>query len=164
MTTYKVKFEDWIKNILVIVDTREKQIEHITKVFDKLNIDYKFKALKAGDYTFVYRPVNLLSRIIIERKSGLDELSQNFTKYRDRFKKEFEKTKDDNMHMIIEDNSLNDIYKGHYRSDIHCNSFLASLLSFQFKYNLKIHFIESKYVAMHILRLFYYYFYYNQEA
>lgn len=34
----------------VIVDTREKNIEHILKVFEKHNIAYKKEKLDFGDY------------------------------------------------------------------------------------------------------------------
>jgi ERCC4-type nuclease len=151
-----LKFDEWIKQIVIIIDSREKSISHITDVFNSNNINYKIQKLEIGDYTFVY--LDKVQKCIIERKNSLDELSQNFTKNRDRFNREFQKINDNKLHLVIENNTMNDVVCGNYRSKIHRNSFLASILSFQYKYNLNIHFIENNYTAFFITKLFYYYY------
>lgn len=164
-------FDKWLKTIEIQIDTREKEIDHITAVFDYLNVKYKLTTLKAGDYTFNYNTIidNGLgssyevpqeSNIIIERKNSIDEITQNFTKHRDRFKREFEKlTAADkysvDKHLIIENNVLNDVFTENYRSDMHPNSLIMSILSFNYRYGVQFHFISKFYTANLILRLFY---------
>lgn len=153
----KNKFDEWISKIEIIIDSREKSIKHIIDVFDRNGIKYKTQKLEIGDYCFSYN--DEISKCIIERKNSLDELSQNFTTNRDRFKREFEKlTKDSFCHLLIEKNTLNDLICGNYRSQINRNSFMASLLSFEYRYNINTHFIEKRYTAFYITKLFYYYY------
>ena len=152
----KIKFEEFVREIIVLIDSREKKIEHITKVFDSQKIKYQTEKLEVGDYSFTLRDKR--SNCIIERKNSLDELSQNFTSGRERFKREFERlTANNKCHLLIENNSLDDIIYGNYRSEIHRNSFLASLLSFEYRYNINVHFISNKYTAFFITKLFYYF-------
>ena len=42
--------EEIIKSMIILVDTREKKMDHITEYFDKAKIPYKKKALPYGDY------------------------------------------------------------------------------------------------------------------
>ncbi|RPJ79831.1 MAG: hypothetical protein EHM20_00130 [Alphaproteobacteria bacterium] len=161
-----LRFEEWLKKITIIIDTREKKNDHIVKVFNKMNIKYENKKLESCDYAFKYNyyDSNEISKCIIERKNSLDELSQNFTKNRARFKKEFEKLSEDNcIHLVIENNTLDDLIKGNYSSSINRNSFIASLLSFELRYNIKVHFISSNYTAFWIAKLFYYYYYASKK-
>lgn len=160
------KFEDWLKKVTIIIDSREKSVKHITNVFDQMNIKYKIQKLDIGDYSFLFEHYdsNEISKCIIERKNSLDELSQNFTVNRERFNKEFQKlTSDNKCHLLIENNSLNDLIAGKYTSQISRNSFLASLLSFEYRYNINVHFIKKNYTAFYITRLFYYYYYVSEK-
>jgi negative regulator of genetic competence, sporulation and motility len=162
-----LKFDEWLNAITVIIDTREKKNTHITKIFDQMNIKYMSQKLDAGDYTFKYSHYDSkeISKCIIERKNSLDELSQNFTRNRERFNKEFQKLVEDNvMHLIIENNTLDDLISGKYTSNISRNSFIASLLSFEYRYNIKVHFIQNnKYTAFWMVRIFYSYYYANKK-
>jgi ERCC4-type nuclease len=152
----KNKFDEWISKVEIIIDSREKSIKHITDVFDRMNIKYKVQKLEVGDYCFSYN--DEISKCIIERKNSLDELSQNFTTNRDRFKKEFERlTENNKCHLVIENNILDDVICGNYRSQIHRNSFLASLMSFEYRYDISTHFISKAYTAFYITKLFYYF-------
>jgi ERCC4-type nuclease len=160
------KFDDWLKKVTIIIDSREKSINHITNVFNAMNIKYRIQKLNIGDYAFSYEyyDSNEISKCIIERKNSLDELSQNFSKNRDRFKREFQKLTNDNFcHLLIENNTLNDLIEGNYNSKISRNSFLASLLTFEYQYNIKVHFIDKNYSAFYIAKLFYYYYVYGRK-
>lgn len=159
-------FDEWLKKITIIIDTREKKNDHIIKVLNQMKIKYISKKLDIGDYAFKYNyyDSNEISKCIIERKNSLDELSQNFTKNRARFKREFDKLSEDNcIHLVIENNTLDDLIKGNYSSNISRNSFIASLLSFEYRYNIKVHFISGKYTAFLIARLFYSYYYASKK-
>lgn len=43
--------------MVILVDKREKNIDHLIKYFDKAKIEYKNKSLAYGDYSF-YVPKN----------------------------------------------------------------------------------------------------------
>jgi len=155
----KLKYDSWLNEIEVIIDSREKENSHIKNTFDLYKVKYKIDGLKYGDYTYLFN--NKVMGCVIERKNSLDEISQNFTKNRDRFKREWDKIPfSDTKHLVIEGNTLNDIYLENYRSKLHINSFLASLLSFESRYNIKTHFVSKTFVGLHILKLFYYTDYY----
>jgi len=160
----KIKFEEWIKQIVVIIDTREKEIDHIINVFKVMGVKYKFDKLESGDYTYFFINNDMSTvhgNILVERKRNLNELAINFTTGRTRFKNEFERIENVDLHLLIEDSKvLDNIHEQKYRSEIHPNSFIASLLSFQMKYGIKCHSISKYYTALYMLRLFYYNYYY----
>lgn len=150
------KYSEWLKIVTIIIDSREKEIAHITNYFDNQNVKYKVKKLESGDYTYS------MSKCIVERKNSLDEISQNFTKNRERFKNEWERVPAGFIkYLIIEDNSFDDVFNNNYQSKINVNAFIASFLSFQIKYDIKLYFISKKNFPTLLLRLFYYDYYYS---
>lgn len=142
-----------LKSIVVVVDTREKENSHITTYFDNKGITYIKKALSNGDYNFyipqnvelgLYRNIWFDKDIMIERKASLDELALNLTKERARFEEELSTSKALWKYLIIENAEYKDILNGNYRSDYNSKSFLGSLHSFHFKYDLQIIFMPDK--------------------
>jgi ERCC4-type nuclease len=154
----------------IYIDTREQQCRHITNYFDEYGIKYAFKKLDFGDYSFLYSGENFEFKFSIERKNSIDELSGNL-KYgrkkddgtrdggRDRFKREHERMSqaEAKLAWMIEDDHFSDIYDWMYRSKMNPNAYIGSILSFQYKYDLNIHFINHKQSAIHIYNLCYYY-------
>lgn len=152
--------------MIVLVDTREKQNIHITDSFDKNGINYKKKALDYGDYSFalprnetlsIPRDIYFNKKVCIERKASLEEISGNLTKERDRFEKELclaPKTKV----LLIENANYSDVATGNYNTQYNKKSFLASLHSFWFKYNIPVFFMpDNKYSGLFIKKYFEYY-------
>lgn len=96
--------------------------------------------------------------VCIERKGSLEELSGNLTKERDRLEKELclaPKTKV----LLIENANYSDVVDGKYNTQYNRKSFLGSLHSFWFKYNIPIMFMpDNKYSALFIKKYFEYYF------
>ena len=157
--------EEILKSIVVLIDTREKSHNHITDYFDKKEIPYKKKALGQGDYSF-YLPANpdmsiprnlyFNNKIIIERKASLEELSNNLTKERERFEKELSLC-EAQMILLIENANYSDIIDGNYKSEYNKKSFLGSLHSFQFKYDVPFFFLpDNKYTPVFIYATFRY--------
>lgn len=110
------------KEMVILIDTREKENSHITNYFDKKGIKYKKQALEFGDYSFMLPQVDGLTgnelyfhkEIIIERKNSLEELSGNLGKNRDRFEKEFLKARNSgiSIHLMVENpQGYNDYYE-----------------------------------------------------
>lgn len=157
-----------LKHMFIIVDTREDENKEIIKYLKSKKIPYKRKKLDFGDYSFgiskneyledigIKKDVSFENKIAIECKMSLDEISNNLTHERERFNNEFirAKLKGCDIHLIIENSCWNDIYNHNYNSNFKENSFINSIISFQNKYDLKIHFISSKYSAYHMIQIF----------
>ena len=84
-----------IDRIIILIDSREHLPNHITKAFDEYGVKWERKKLKSGDYS-AYLPkddnlgieeINLENELVIERKMSLDELANNISKQRERFKR-----------------------------------------------------------------------------
>lgn len=158
--------EELIKSITILVDTREKQNSHITEWFDKKKIPYKKKALDYGDYSFMIpvndklsipRDIYFDKKIIIEKKSNLEEISGNLTTSRDRLEKEFSLAPKTKV-LLIENGSFSDIVDGNYNTKYNKKSFIASLFTFWFRYNIPIFFMPNKeYSGLFIYTYFKYY-------
>jgi len=155
-----------LKSIVVLIDSREKENSHITDYFDKKEIAYKVRALNQGDYSF-YLPANpdlaiprdlyFDSKIVIERKASLEELSGNFAQQRDRLEKELS-TCPAKMILVIENAQYADVCEGRYKTEYNKKSFLGSLHSFWFKYDLPFVFMpDNQYTPIFIYGTFKYY-------
>ncbi len=138
-----------LKNITIIVDTREKKNEHILNYFHSKGIKYIKQSLTCGDYSVLLntsiegfpKKIDLRNKVVIERKGSLEELSNNFAEGRTALENEFASAYDKqiDMTLLIEENNIyENIIKGNYKSTYHPNAFLGSLLSFIQRYNLKL--------------------------
>lgn len=155
-----------VDSMIILVDTREKKNDHITKYFDEHGILYEKKAMEFGDYSFyipaneelsIPRPIYFENDIIVERKASLEELSANFTTGRTRFEKEFAASKAEKKYLLIENAEYGDLISGNYNTDYNKRAYWASLHSFNHKYNLEVFFIANEYSAIYILGVFQYY-------
>lgn len=81
--------QTFLKNVTVLVDTREKKNSHILKQFDNLRIQYEDRALDFGDYSFMMQRRDFSLSCVIERKGNINELYGNFTSGRECIEKEF---------------------------------------------------------------------------
>lgn len=160
------EINELISSMIILVDSREQKNSHILESFDKNKIAYKKKALDYGDYSFeipaneqlsIPRNLSFASKIVVERKASLEEISGNLTNGRDRFEKELclaPKTKV----LLIENADYGDIAKGNYKTQYNKKSFLGSLHSFWFKYDIPIVFMpDNSYSALFIKKYFEYY-------
>ena len=150
------------ENIVILIDSREKANKHITDVFDREGIQYRVEKLESGDYTFELKPLPELDilhamdfrqDVMIERKNSLDEISGNFTKGRERFNDEFGRAWAIKKYLLIEDGSYEKILNHEYRTDYNSNSFFASLLSFDARYDLHVCFANKETSAILIYNI-----------
>lgn len=150
----------------VVIDTREKQIDHILKAFKKNNIDYTRRALPMGDY-IIEGPNGHVPNVVIERKASIDELVGNLldTSTKDengnnRFIRELLRAKRANKKFIllIEDEKFYiNLLKGNYRSNMNPKAARGMILSLEAKYpNLSIMPIEKKLSGSYIHSILYY--------
>jgi hypothetical protein len=154
-----------LKSITILVDTREKENKHVIDYFDKKGISWINKGMKSGDYSFmlpvnnelgITRDIYFDKLFMIERKNSLDELSTNFTKNRDRFIAEFSRT-NAKLTLLIENASFDKMVNHEYRSQLKEKAFIASLFSFQHRFNININFIEKANTGLFIHANCYYF-------
>lgn len=157
----KSEIEKILNNLVIIYDTREKEIEqldakgnrivirknqHILDYLDNVGVEYKREKLTFGDYSYDIKGFPELSRkIVIERKASLDEISQNFGKHRDRFKREFDKAMQQGVqtYLIVENTSWTKVFNGKWRGALHPNAMIASLIAWEKKYSCPVHLIKK---------------------
>lgn len=157
-----------LKQITVLVDTREKENQHILDCFDKKKIKYKQKKLDVGDYSFcieknqdlnIERDLYFDNEITIERKANLDELAGNLTAERERFESELLRGNRMKKFLLVEnEQGYLDIANHKYRSQYAPKSYIATLFAFQSRYNLDINFIRKEFSGNFIFYVIYYYF------
>lgn len=148
-----------LKDMVIQVDNREKKNQHILDYFDKEGIPYEVVKMDTADYTFIlpnYPNLNLDKSVLVERKNSLDEISQNFTKHRERFVAEFERVTTEDLHLVIEGATFRKLLAGSYRSKFPPKSFLASLLTFSIRYNTQV-WMPNKADSPHVIYNILYY-------
>lgn len=160
------EIDEIVKSMVILIDTREKSMDHLTQYFDKAGIKYKQRALDYGDYSFYIPKNEALSiprdlyfdqKVIVERKGSLEELSSNLTKERDRLEKELSLAPKTKV-LIVENATYADMVNGNYDTKYNNKSYWASVHSFWFKYNIPIIFMpDNSYTGFFIRGYFTYY-------
>ena len=157
----KAKYAKILDDLVVVVDTREKENKHILKFFNDHNIKYKIEKVEVGDYSVDFPTYQLdyefLNRgINVERKSGLSEIATNFSFNRDRFAREFERLEKGKIQLVIEDNTWGDVLLGNYKSEMKPNALAASLISWSLRYNCQFWIVPKDQSGSLIYRILYY--------
>lgn len=132
-----------IHNMVILTDSREQKNQHILEWLDSQAIPHREEKLETADYTFIlpdYHEIGLDRKFLVERKGSLNEVAGNLTKDRERFIREFERVGDKHMHMVMENATWRKILSGTYRSALNPNSYMASLLTLNIRYNCPIWF------------------------
>lgn len=148
-----------LSNITVLVDTREQKNEHLIEYFKENKIPYQIEKLETADYTFIlpnFPELGMDKKILVEKKNSLDEISGNFAKDRERFTREFERITDEKIHLVIENATWKKLMGHSYRSMLSPRSFLASLLTWNIRYNCPIWFVGKEESPMLIYHIMYY--------
>ena len=169
MSRYKYterEFDDIIRSMTILVDTREQVNDHITNYFDKAGIPWKKKALDYGDYSFfvpenpelsIQRDLYFDNEIMIERKGSLEELSGNLTQERDRIEKEFALAPPRKV-LLIENASYEDLVNGNYDTKYNNKAYWAKVHTLWHRYDIPMFFIKDrKYSGFFIRGYFTYY-------
>ena len=150
----KTELKQLLDSIVILADTREKENNHILNYLDKQGIKHKSKKLDFGDYSFmlpankelgISRDIYFSNSISIERKAGLNELSNNFTHKRTQFENELIRANGSKFILLVEDQQgYQNILQHNYRTKYKPKSFIASLATFQARYNLDIRFMNKE--------------------
>lgn len=152
------ELDNVLRDMTVIIDTREKKNDHLLKYFNDNGIKWVCKKLDTADYSFElpnYKHLGFDRKFLVEKKNSLNEITGNFTSSRERFQREFERIEDEHLHLVIENATWKKVVNGSYRSKMHPNSLIASLLSWSVRYGFKVWFVgkdESPMLIYNILR------------
>lgn len=157
------EIEKSLKTIVILVDTREKKWEHIRAALDAMGCPYISQKLDFGDYSYRYtRPdgkeVDMSGSIVVERKANLDEICGNFTYGRARFEREFQRAKEQGaeVHLLVEDANWGKVKNHLYLSRLHPEALQGNLLSWMFRYDLRLWFQTTALVGEWMYKLFRY--------
>ena len=161
-----------LKNICIIVDTREQGWGNIEEYFKKNNIQYRREKLNKGDYSAglvsnektitlgVIRDMYFDNEIVIERKASIDELAGNMKEPdRTRLKKEFSylKSRGTKVHFFIQDNNYDvNIRKGNYRSEYNPKALYGSIKSFETEFNFTVRPLSENTIGSEIYNTLHY--------
>lgn len=169
MKSYKFSVDELkklTKNMVILVDSREKQNGHILSYFDKQGIAYQNEKLEYGDYSFVLpasaagEDIYFHRDIVVERKASLEELSGNLAQKRQQFETEFLKAGNDGckVYLMVEDSGGYSSIIGHkYRTEFTPAAYMASLKSWESRFNANVQFIDKQYSGYYIYSTFSYF-------
>lgn len=155
-----------LNNITIIIDSREQSNRHIVEYFNEKGISYDVSKLEVGDYSFKLRNAlgsgldfSFEREFAIERKNSLEELSGNFTTDRLRFEKEFmsAKCRGTALSLVVEDASINNVFDGTYNTQYNKKSFIASILSYKYRYGVDFNFVNKDDMGRFIFLSSYYF-------
>jgi ERCC4-type nuclease len=147
-----------LKQLTIICDTREQVNENITGYLDSKKIPHITRKLDTGDYSAMIGDMTLEHDLVVEKKNGLDEIAGNFTVDRKRFEDEFTRAKAEGLKvfLLIENATWSDILLHNYRSKLKPQSLIASLLSWQVRFNITIMFCKPSETGQIIYGILYY--------
>lgn len=80
--------EKFMKKVIVLVDTREQQNDHIIQTLNSMGVQHQSCKLDFGDYSFLLDGKDFRQSCVIERKGSVDELYGNVTQDLPRIEKE----------------------------------------------------------------------------
>jgi ERCC4-type nuclease len=137
---------DKLKSLCVLSDTREQVNGHVLGYFDANGIPHTPRKLDTGDYSAMIGDYTLEQDVTIERKASIDEIAGNFTVDRTRLEDEFTRAKADGIKvfLVIENCTWGDIFSHNYISKLLPKSLLATLFSWQIRFNLTIVFCKPE--------------------
>lgn len=147
-----------LSELTVIIDSREQVNMHLTSWLDSKGIKHTTRALETGDYSAMLDGETFEDEVVIERKANIDEIAGNFTQGRERFEREMIRAKANGikLFLIIENASWHDILLHNYHSQLKPQSLMASLLSWQVRYNITIMFCRPEETAQLMYSTLYY--------
>ena len=158
-----------LKNLTILVDSREKGNDHIIKWFESNKIKFKIVALDHGDYSAfipkeslkgIERDIYFDKDIVVEKKSGIDELAGNFSKSdTPRLKSEFAHLCKNNtkVFLFVEDQLFDKhIRAGKYRSQYDPKTLYARIKGLESEYNTIVRPVHEDFIASEIYNTLYY--------
>lgn len=140
-----VEIENCIESLIICVDSREQPTEDARKRYEAFGCPYERKHLDYGDYTFsfslpdgrlVYSDEPIKGRVVIERKMNLEELSGNLCQEYKRFRREFDRAKENGakIYLLVQDATWEKILNHRYQTQFNEKAYLHRLLGLCARY------------------------------
>ena len=154
----RLEIEYTLRTFRIIADNREQASNRAAARFAALGDNLERATLDYGDYAAnITLPdgrellntsanTRLYPACVIERKMSLDELAMCFTRGRDRFRREMERATASGatVFLLVEGGSYEAILKHRYRSRFNPTAFMASLMAWTVRYNLRPVFCKAE--------------------
>jgi hypothetical protein len=148
-----------LKKMVVLVDSREQKNGHILDYFQRQGIAYEVQKLDYGDYSCKIpamaagKDIYFHDSIVIERKNSLEEISGNFSKGRERLEMEFLKARNAGakIYLLVESPlGYTGIITHGYKTQMKPAAFMASLKTWEHRFDANIQFIDPVYSGYYI--------------
>lgn len=145
-----------LESFRVLRDTREQDTARARKRYEAIVVPVDKATLSYGDYTYNAKlpsgawihdtSATISPAAVVERKMDIDEVAQCLTRSRPRFVREFERARaaGARVYLIIENGSWEHIISGQYRTRVHPNALLGSLVAFIVRYNAGVIFCKEE--------------------
>lgn len=154
-----------LKSLVIVIDSRENQNEHIREYLNKKGIPYEIRKLDHGDYGCklaenkelgIMRDIFLNS--FVERKNGVNEITGNLQKdTQHAFINELIRAQESKFVIFVEEPDFDEkVAKGLYRSKYEPKALKGRLESLKAKYNFEICPMSKEMIAHNIYHRFYY--------
>lgn len=144
-----VDIENCLESMIILHDTREQASERASDRYEQFGCPHHKQLLAYGDYTYNFRlpsgewyykegEDSIYPDVVIERKMNLTELSGNLCQHRARFEEEFKRAVNNSakIYLIVEDDNMEKLYNGKYKTKFHPNAFSASLWAVVTRYDI----------------------------
>jgi ERCC4-type nuclease len=116
-------------------------------------VKYERRKLDFGDYSFVADGKSYERELVIERKNSINEIIGNFTKGKDRFRREFERAGKCKVILMIEA-SPDQIDAHDYRSKMSPTKVHSFIKTWCNRFQLELHYVDKAQSCEFILNQF----------
>ena len=150
-----LNIQSCLDSMQVLVDTRKQASKRAHDRYSLFGCPFRRQTMAYGDYTYNFtfngkelypEGVTIRADCIIERKSGLEELSQNLTHDRERFFRELDRATaaGSQIYLLVENGNLQKLYAGHYRTKFNKSAYFASFMTLLAKYHVQPIFVPAE--------------------
>lgn len=162
MSYNNFEIEKIMSTFTILVDSREKPTDEYRQRLEQMECKTEQSTMKYGDYSCKValpdgKVLDFSKKVVIERKQNIDEIIQNFidresrqtdtSGYKtNRIQREFIRARKDKcrIYLLIENASWENAFNGKYRSKLHANAFIAFLIAWSIRYDLRILFCKTE--------------------
>lgn len=160
---HPVEIKQALDSMVILCDTREQETPALLRRMRDTGRPWERACLTSGDYSARFllpdgKIFSMADTVAIERKMSVDEICGNFTRGRDRFKREFERMKEKGgkLYILVEGASWENISAGKYRSRLSPASLTASICAWSARYGTQFIFCKPETTGQMIERILYY--------
>lgn len=160
---HPIDIQTALDSMVILCDSRERPTAAYKRRLASMGRPYERVALTSGDYSAKVTlpdgmPYSFADKVAIERKMSANEISGNFTRGRDRFKREFDRFTQagGKLYLLIERADWGSIIRHQYDTQFDPKAFIASLMAWQARYNTHVLFCDPEDTGYLIERILYY--------